>query len=675
MLLHGDRRNAPESRLRKSSAPQEFLRRSILGKRPQQPFRRLQEHWLVALCTLLVIASRLSAQTSVLTRSFDNARTGANTKESILTPARVLGQGLTKAFSLSLGTDDPRIEAQPLYVPGVTMSDGVRHDVIYLFSMSNHVWAFDAKTGAAIWAKPSFLGEPFLPKLGDAVDSMNINRSFGILSTPVIDLQAGLIYLVDWDTNDAAHQNRSIHLNAIRLNDGQRPPEKPALLIQASMTNSAGQVISLNQVQKQRAALLLTLLQSQAVAPGSRTLNVAFTGTEAPSGDGDPRKALHGWVVAFDVDAWKQAGAWVSTPNTFGGGIWQASQGPAADENGNVYLMTANGGYVGKNGTNQDVGIGKTDFPESFIKLTRTITPQGSSLTLSDWFIPFRDSIRKNWSDGAVKPFPKGYDYQDQDLGSAGPILPPGTSLLLGAGKDGILYVLDRRNFGKVVGDFSKLKVSPTFFTYDPDPNVLAYHDASPTSPQQDYKPMLGVKTHHLHGSPLYWNSQDHGPMVFAWGENGTLRAFTLDPSGKTRLVAHGSDVASADLAALTKNSLGGMPGGMLAASSDGPRNGIIWATAPVSGDANREVRPGVVRAYDASNFGPGDLNPDAVPRLQKIWESSGFKYSKFCPPVVADGRLIVPTYDGRVDVFILKALSAEKTGRRSLFAKPERPQ
>jgi len=537
------------------------------------------------------------------------------------------------------------------------MPDGKKHDVIFIFSMSNHVWAFDANTGAALWAKPAFLGQPFLPKWGDAVDSMNINRSFGILSTPVIDLQSGLIYLVEWDTNDAAHQNRSLHLNAIRLTDGKRPPNKPAILIQASMTNSAGQMISLSQVQKQRAALLLTPLIGPAKPPARRTLYVATTGTESLSGN--PVNSLHGWVVAFDVDTWKPAGAWVSTPNSFGGGIWQASQGPAADENSNVYFMTSNGGYIGKEGQYQDVGIGTTDFPESFTKLSRVISPQGSSLVLSDWFIPFRDSIRKNWTNDEVKPFPTGYDYQDQDLGSAGPILPPGTSLVLGAGKDGILYVLDRDNLGKAIGDWSKLKVLPTFFTFDPDSSIPAYQGASPTSTNQDYQPMQGLKTHHLHGSPLYWNSQVHGPMLFTWGENGTLRAFSLDPSDRIQLLAHGSDVASADLANPALNSLGGMPGGMLAASSNGGRDGIIWATAPTIGDANREVTVGVARAYDASNFDSSVRNPDGVPQLRKIWQSSEFVYSKFCPPVVADGRLIVPTYEGRVDVYILKPLPA----------------
>ena len=274
--------------------------------------RQLISHSLFRHCSYLLllylaITLDLAAQTTVLTRSYDNARTGANTRETQLSPARVLNQGLTKVFSLTVETDDPRIEAQPLYVPNIMMLDGEKHDVIYVFSMSNNIWAFDAKTGAKIWQKPTFLGQPFLPTWNDAVDSKHINRSFGILSTPVIDLNAGLMYLVDWDTNDTAHQNRSLHLNAIRLKDGQREPGKPALPIEASAKNTAGQTINLSQVQKQRAALLLFPLDTPVIAPARKTLYVAFTGTEAPSSDGNPANSLHGWVVAFDVEDWKQA--------------------------------------------------------------------------------------------------------------------------------------------------------------------------------------------------------------------------------------------------------------------------------------------------------------------------------------------------------------------------------
>jgi hypothetical protein len=246
-----------------------------------------------------------------------------------------------------------------------------------------------------------------------------------------------------------------------------------------------------------------------------------------------------------------------------------------------------------------------------------------------------------------VAPFPRGYNYGDQDLGSAGPLLPPHTDLLLGAGKDGILYVLDRANLGKAIGDFSKLKTPPRFVTYAPDPSIPAYKSASATG-NLDFKPSAGVKTHHLHNSPVYWRAAT-GPLLFVWGENDSLRAYKLSETGAAKLLARGADVASADLANPAKANLGGMPGGMLTVSANGAKDGIVWATAPINGDANMEPVKGAIRAYQATP-------PQAGGKLIKLWEASGFTYSKFCPPVVADGKLIVPTYDGHVDVYVLKA-------------------
>jgi outer membrane protein assembly factor BamB len=93
------------------------------------------------------------------------------------------------------------------------------------------------------------------------------------------------------------------------------------------------------------------------------------------------------------------------------------------------------------------------------------------------------------------------------------------------------------------------------------------------------------------------------------------------------------------------------MPGGMLTLSADGGNDGIVWATAPLDGDANKEVVAGAVRAYDATRFDP-DPDPHKPPRLRKIWQYSGFSYGKFVPPFVADGKLFVPTYDGQIHVF-----------------------
>jgi outer membrane protein assembly factor BamB len=516
--------------------------------------------------------------------------------------------------------------------------------------MSNRVYAFDAQTGDAMWAAPVSLGKPFIPDPADPVDIHHINRSFGILSTPVIDRASETIYAVNWIVDE--HGDRQLKVNATQLSDGRSPPGKQQpLSIKAAVTNAAGQQIRLDQVQKQRAALLLVPLGETASPSVHKLLYVATTGADTPPARPDATLAHHGWIVAFDVDSWKQSAAWVATPSSFGGGIWQSSQGPAADDAGNVYLMTSNGGYlVMPDGSKRDF-VGQSDFAESFVKLSHELKPDGASLRLVDWFAPFRDSERKTWTQPEVAPFPRGYNYADQDLGSGGPVLPPGTNLIIGADKDGVLYILDRNNMGKAVGDFSKLKAPPIFMTFDPDPTVPAYRNAS-ASGNLDFKPSPGVLTHHLHGSPVYWVSAAHGPMLFAWGENAELRAFAMDSSGHVRLLARGSEIASAQLAR-AMDGMGGMPGAMLTLSSNGSNGGVVWATAPIDGDANMEPVPGIVRAYDAARFDmPASSSGSA--KLRLLWQQDGFTYSKFCPPVVADGRLLVPTYDGRVDVYVL---------------------
>jgi hypothetical protein len=594
--------------------------------------------------------------TPVVTRSYDNTRAGTNTNERSLTPAAIKARGLRKAYSLQLTGDDPRIEGQPLYMPGVLMADGARHDVIYVVSMSNNVWAFDAANGAPLWPQPAFVGRPFLPNCGDPVDSYHINRSFGILSTPVIDRDSMTMYVVNWIVDQGG--NRQLKVNAVSLQDGKPPPGKETpLSIQASVVNQAGQRIALDQVQKQRAALLLVPLGAKQSPQHHKILYVATTGDDSPPKKPDATLGHHGWIVAFDVDAWQQKAAWVATPSSFGGGIWQSSQGLAADEQGDVFAITSNGGFlVNSDGSKTDFN-GRTDFAESFVKLHYATSAGAAALELADWYSPFRDAARKQWSGPEVAPFPRAYNYEDQDVGSGGPVLPPGTNFVLGAGKDGVLYVLDRANLGKTIGDLSKLKAPPVFLTFDPDPSVPEYRNASPQG-NMDFKPSPGVKTHHLHGSPVYWNSAAHGPLLFAWGENAELRAFSLPASGQASLLAHGSEIASAALAR-TPQSMGGMPGGMLTLSANGGTDGVIWATAPVDGDANMHVVSGIVRAYDAADFDPAPA-PGAPAKLRLLWQQAGFQHSKFCPPVVADGRLLVPTYDGRVDVYVLNASGSQ---------------
>ncbi|MBV8119479.1 MAG: hypothetical protein JO081_06025 [Alphaproteobacteria bacterium] len=611
----------------------------------------------LAIVALMLIVPIARASTLVLTRSYNNGRTGADLTETQLTPQHIAAKGMTRVKSLVVD-DDPRIEAQPLYVPDLRMSDGRAHNVVFIATMGNHVFAFDADAPQGrdlLWK--TFLGEPYRPpdleRGGEhrrtKIDDWGINIDWGILSTPVIDLDNNAMYCVNWIVQ--ADGNPALFLHRLRLSDGKETSEPAGgLRLQAALTDTqgkpvidaSGKPVTMLPDQKQRAALLLTSLSG-----ANKMLFLATTGGEKPG-------APHGWVLAVDPQSFTQTAAWVSTPQGFGGGIWQAAAGLAGDDAGNVYAMTANGGFIVDNAghTRKDFN-GTTDFAEAFIRLSYAQAGNGKgTLTLVDWLIPFRDSDRTTLPN---------YDYRDQDLGSSGPVAPPGTDLLFGAGKDGLLYVLNRNNMGKKVGEPGKmpevlgiLKSAPIYVTYNGS-------DIPTSVPEIDFP--LGnptrfpTKTHHLHGSPVYWDGAA-GPMLFVWGENESLRAWRIDPgTGRVSFVGKGAEVASAALA-VNPTSIGGMPGGMVVASSNGkmPHTGIVWATAPIDGDANHDVVAGIARAYDATELDPTPIDP-ATPRLKLLWDSSRsgvtFNFAKFCPPVVADGRLLVPTYDGRIDIYI----------------------
>jgi outer membrane protein assembly factor BamB len=575
---------------------------------------------LIALTLFPLLEAQSS--TSVVTRSYDNSRSGANLNEQVLTPSKVAG-GLRKLFSLKI-TDDKRLEAQPLYVSGLMMSDGKTHDVVFVCTMANNVWAFDVNTGKTIWHNPINLGRPIKPN-GAEIDLFRINILWGILGTPVIDLDTRTIYIVNWTSPDGSVKKAHHQLHALDISTGSHI-HPPLDIVASSQGTSNPKFVS--SLQKQRAALLL-------VKQGAtRTLFIPFAMTHEEGG------ATHGWLLAYDVGQFRQTAAWCTTPNGLGSGIWQAGQGPSSDSNGDIYAMTGNYGVQDQNKNTKPPVAG--DFAESIVKIH--YSPPQSATTMGKlepiaWFTPFHDNVRKRQGDD---------NFQDYDLGSGGPVVIPTANVVVGAGKDGVLYVLDRdtTKFGKG-SDYFKLKQRPPiFFTYFPGPNIDAENIAN-----LDH--LFDGKTHHLHGSPVSWSHPARGPMLFVWGENECLRAWTIDNSGKVKFVAKSAEIASAGAPGR-----GGMPGGIVTISSDGntPNTGIIWTLTPVSGDANQHVVEGVLRAYDASNLSLNQNN-DGTPRLKLLWDSkripgNTFKHSKFCSPIVADGKVFVPTYDGRVDVY-----------------------
>ena len=154
---------------------------------------------------------------NVLTRSYDAARTGANTQETQLTPQNVGSNLLRKRFSLHVN-DDPRIEAQPLYVRGVHTPHGVRN-ILYVCTMANNVWAFDADSGQIVWG-PVNLGPPIKPH-GNEIDIFEINILWEILSTPAIDPETA-DRCGAWTSPNGSVQNAVHELHALDIRNGHQ---------------------------------------------------------------------------------------------------------------------------------------------------------------------------------------------------------------------------------------------------------------------------------------------------------------------------------------------------------------------------------------------------------------------------------------------------------------------
>lgn len=569
-----------------------------------------------------------SSTIDVLTRQYTADRVGANLQESILNTANVKASAkrFHKLFSLPV---DEKIETFPLYASNVP---GVGKNLVFISTMNNSVFAFDADTGKQIWQQN--LGAPIHnPELA-AVKPFSVNKNYGIAATPVIDRDTNTMYVARW-----AYENNGKEpvqrLFVLSLTDGKE--QKPSVKIDAQVQvhHADGTTTSTSfdhRGQIVRASLLL-LRRPHAGQPDDKAVVIAAAGGEGP-------KSPHGWIVAYDVDQLQNASAertpavWCSSPKSGAAGIWMAGQGPSSDGQGNIFFATGNGGYDGA-----------TEFGESFVKLSYTPPADGNPASLAqvDSFTPFRDSDRDA-------------NHQDQDLGSASPLLLPGTNILAGGGKDGILYVMNRDDMGK--RDFTKLLQTPFTATYIPIPgadpvknlDIISSHDPPRSTPVD------GGKIHHIHSTPVFWQSPNMGSLLYVWGENARLRALSFNgQTFDTRPAAFGDALPSKDTPGI-----GGMPGGSITVSSNGQNanTGIVWAMHAISGDANKAVVAGIVRAYDASNF---VAKADGTKQIVELWNSdldpkdSLGNGSKVSAPMVANGKVYVATYDNRVQVYGLQ--------------------
>ena len=279
----------------------------------------------------------------VITRSCDFARTGANTAETILTPAAIQTRGITILRTFTV--DDPRLEAQPLYLSGIKIG-GKTRNVIYQATMANSIFAWDVDTGETLWQKN--LGTPI--KGTQAIDFHLVNVNWGILSTPVIDRAAGALYVCAWISGDnSGTADSGVHkVFALNITTGQPMPGKSAPVeldgIKYQASANVKQQVFNSAERKQRSALALV---KGAVIICFGTLSE----TDAKA---------QGWVIAVDTAKW-EATAWCSMANGIGAGIWMSGAGPAIQSDGSIWVVTGNGDFDGL-----------TDFGECVVRLRYT---------------------------------------------------------------------------------------------------------------------------------------------------------------------------------------------------------------------------------------------------------------------------------------------------------------
>jgi len=366
---------------------------------------------------VLLAISHPVTQAQVTTSQYDNARTGATLSETALTPQNVNPKQFGKLGVMKV---DGVVFAQPLFVPGVEIPGKGTHDVLFVATEHDSVYAFDAgrPNDPPLW-KTSFLDEKreVTTLSSHDVSCPFIEPEVGITTTPVIDLKTGTLYVLarTMIRHAMASNEYFQHLHALAITTGVEKFGGPKLIVASAPgkgdDSNKDQQIAFNPLRENpRAALLLT--------------NGNLFLTWASSCDRGP---YHGWVMAYDPESLAQKAALNVTPDGNEGGIWESDTGPAADADGNVFVPTGNGTF--------NVSTGGKDYGDSVLKLGL----KGSSLAILDYFTP-RD--QEHMAD------------TDMDLGSAGPVLLPDQPgphrhLLLQPSKDKRIFVLDRDALGK----------------------------------------------------------------------------------------------------------------------------------------------------------------------------------------------------------------------------------
>ncbi len=405
------------------------------------------------------------AQVAVTTFHNDNSRSGLNASETLLNPTNVNEVQFGKRLVLPV---EGYVYAQPLYVPGVNIN-GTLHNVVYVATEHDQVYAFDANTGQQLW-QVSFIGtfgnKQIETVSSDDMDCDDVIPEVGITSTPVIDLNSNWIYVVA-RTKEIVGQTTTFYqrMHVLDIRTGQEillDPYFGAPITAVTPGTGSGSVDGYltfdPKLESQRAALAL----------GNGLVYVAWASL-CDNGN------YHGYVMGFSKRSLRPTGVFVTTPNAYEGGIWSSGFGPAVDSSDFVYVPTGNGFF--------DANLGGIDFGDSVLRLTWAgVTPR-----VADYFTPWNQAML-NSTDG--------------DVASGGVMLLPDQPgapyphLLVQVGKEGTIDLVDRDDMGHF----------------------------NPGGDTQIVQSLQGV-LNGIWGGPAMWNNN-----LYLGGVGAPLKAFYYDP-------------------------------------------------------------------------------------------------------------------------------------------------
>jgi hypothetical protein len=478
----------------------------------------------------------------------DNGRTGQNLTETVLTTGNVNSTQFGKLFSCPV---DGQIYGEPLYVQGVNFPGNSNvpagtYNVVYVVTENDSLYAFDADGSACtqLWQVSFLTNGAQTLNTADIGGCANITPQVGITSTPVIDPLTNTIFvLARTKTGTSGAYTYYQTLYSLQIATGTI---NQSAVIQASAPSNSGTITFNPQTQNQRAGLFVYN-------------GIVYIGW-ASHCDIQP---FHGWLMGYQESNLQQMAVFNTTPNGEEGGIWQSGAAPPVDEYGYIYVMVGNGTF--------DVNSGGVDYGEGLLKLN------SGTLTIADYFVP------SNY---------QSLNASDLDLGSGGPLLipdqpTPPTQMLVAAGKQGMVYLVDRTDLGE----------------YNANANEVLQTLPAGTVPT-------------AHSMPAFWQNN-----IYFSGVGNYVQSFLLS-NGLLSTSPTSQSPEEFDY-----------PGSTPAVSANGSTNGILWTMSPMqSGE-------GILRVYDASNLSREIYNSNQNPSR----DQAGMAV-KFVVPTVANGKVYVGT-------------------------------